>query len=269
MFEAGLPAGVGRPAAGGAARRQQAAGRTGRRLPRIGRAGRAAGCRQRTRAGPTRRLPLGTVVGARSGDKAGSANLGVWVRAAADVRLAGGHADRAPACASCCPSWPSCRSGATYCPICSAVNFVIEGLLGRGVGYQARFDPQAKGLAEWLRSRTVDIPEEFLRPESVMTVLPSVLDTGSAAFAGNRDGDARQAGRARLPSMPRRWPAAVRSTPSATTAGASCWPGSGSNCCSTRTRRSWNCRRWRPGAASSRSVPAWSPASARSAAWSA
>ena len=33
------------------------------------------------------------------------------------------------------------------------MNFVIEEILGRGVAYQARFDPQAKGLGEWLRSR--------------------------------------------------------------------------------------------------------------------
>jgi hypothetical protein len=43
-----------------------------------------------------------------------------------------------------------------------AVNFVIEGILGQGVAYQARFDPQAKGLGEWLRSRHVDIPEGIL-----------------------------------------------------------------------------------------------------------
>ena len=46
-------------------------------------------------------------------------------------------------------------------PNLRAVNFVIEGILGQGVAYQARFDPQAKGLGEWLRSRHVDIPEEF------------------------------------------------------------------------------------------------------------
>jgi hypothetical protein len=43
-----------------------------------------------------------------------------------------------------------------------AVNFVVEGILGEGVAYQARFDPQAKGLGEWLRSRYVDIPEALL-----------------------------------------------------------------------------------------------------------
>lgn len=47
-------------------------------------------------------------------------------------------------------------------PNLRAVNFVIDGILGRGVAYQARFDPQAKGLGEWLRSRYVDIPERLL-----------------------------------------------------------------------------------------------------------
>ena len=44
-------------------------------------------------------------------------------------------------------------------PHLKAVNFVIEGILGQGVASQARFDPQAKGLGEWLRSRHIDIPE--------------------------------------------------------------------------------------------------------------
>ena len=47
-------------------------------------------------------------------------------------------------------------------PNLRAVNFVIEGILGEGVAYQARFDPQAKGLGEWLRSRHIDISESLL-----------------------------------------------------------------------------------------------------------
>ena len=47
-------------------------------------------------------------------------------------------------------------------PNLRAVNFVIEDILGQGVASAARFDPQAKGLGEWLRSRTIDIPEELL-----------------------------------------------------------------------------------------------------------
>ena len=42
------------------------------------------------------------------------------------------------------------------------VNIVIHDLLGEGVAASTRFDPQAKGLGEWARSRFVDIPEEFL-----------------------------------------------------------------------------------------------------------
>jgi hypothetical protein len=47
-------------------------------------------------------------------------------------------------------------------PNLRALNFVVDGILGEGVAYQARFDPQAKGLGEWLRSRTCDIPVELL-----------------------------------------------------------------------------------------------------------
>ena len=47
-------------------------------------------------------------------------------------------------------------------PNLRAVNFVIDGILGQGVAYQARFDPQAKGLGEWLRSRYLDVPERLL-----------------------------------------------------------------------------------------------------------
>ena len=39
---------------------------------------------------------------------------------------------------------------------------MIHGLLGEGVAASTRFDPQAKALGEWLRSRVVDIPEELL-----------------------------------------------------------------------------------------------------------
>ena len=47
-------------------------------------------------------------------------------------------------------------------PNLRAVNFVIEGLLGEGVAAAARFDPQAKGLGEWLRARYLEVPEELL-----------------------------------------------------------------------------------------------------------
>jgi len=47
-------------------------------------------------------------------------------------------------------------------PNLRAVNFVVDGLLGAGVGASTRFDPQGKALGEWLRARYVDVPECLL-----------------------------------------------------------------------------------------------------------
>ena len=55
-----------------------------------------------------------------------------------------------------------CRSRRHLLPNLRALNFVVDGLLGEGVASNARHDPQAKAIGEWLRSRVVDIPEELL-----------------------------------------------------------------------------------------------------------
>lgn len=47
-------------------------------------------------------------------------------------------------------------------PRLNAVNIVVQDILGQGVAHGARFDPQGKGLGEWLRSRHVDIPTALL-----------------------------------------------------------------------------------------------------------
>ncbi|MEV6850253.1 acyclic terpene utilization AtuA family protein [Actinoplanes sp. NPDC051411] len=111
--------------------------------------------------GATRRLPLGTVVGARSGDKGGSANVGLWVRGDdAYAWMAAMVTERE--IRALLPEAADLPVTITYLPNLRAVNVVIDGLLGEGVAYNARFDPQAKGLSEWLRSRLVDIPESLL-----------------------------------------------------------------------------------------------------------
>lgn len=112
----------------------------------------------RETSGPSRRLPLGTIAGARSGDKGGNANVGVWVRdGAAWPWLASLLTpDRVH---ELLPETGGLPVTITHLPNLRAVNVVIEGLLGEGVAYDARFDPQAKGLGEWLRARLVDIPE--------------------------------------------------------------------------------------------------------------
>lgn len=111
--------------------------------------------------GSTRRLPLGTIAGARSGDKGGAANIGVWVRTADQWRWLAHHLT-ADALRELLPETKELAVTRHLLPKLRAVNFVIEGILGKGVAYNARFDPQAKGLGEWLRARHVDIPEEIL-----------------------------------------------------------------------------------------------------------
>jgi Acyclic terpene utilisation family protein AtuA len=112
-------------------------------------------------AGPTRRLPLGTVAGARSGDKGGAANLGVWVRdpAAYPWLVATLTADRLR---DLLPETAELTISRHLLPNLNAVNFVVDGLLGEGVAASTRWDPQAKALGEWLRSRLVDIPAALL-----------------------------------------------------------------------------------------------------------
>ncbi len=112
-------------------------------------------------AGPTRRAPLGTVVGARSGDKGGDANLGVWARGddaygwlAATLTV--------DTLRGLLPETSELEIERYELPNLRALNFVVRGLLGAGVAASTRFDPQAKALGEWLRSRHLDIPEALL-----------------------------------------------------------------------------------------------------------
>ncbi|WP_186245929.1 acyclic terpene utilization AtuA family protein [Mycobacterium simulans] len=111
--------------------------------------------------GPTRRAPLGLIAGARSGDKGGSANVGVWVRTDEQWRWLA-NTLTVELLKELLPETADLDVTRHVLPNLRAVNFVIEGILGEGVAYQARFDPQAKGLGEWLRSRHVDIPERLL-----------------------------------------------------------------------------------------------------------
>ncbi|QIS16296.1 acyclic terpene utilization AtuA family protein [Nocardia arthritidis] len=110
----------------------------------------------------TRRAPLGAVALARSGDKGGNANIGVWVRDDDQWRWLV-HTLTVARLKELLPETASLTVTRHILPNLRAVNFIVEDILGQGVAYQARFDPQAKGLGEWLRSRHLDIPVELLK----------------------------------------------------------------------------------------------------------
>jgi hypothetical protein len=111
--------------------------------------------------GPTRGVPLGTVFGARSGDKGGDANLGVWARTDDGYRWLA-HELTTDRLRRLLPEAEGLAIERHPLPNLRAVNFVLHGLLGEGVAASTRFDPQAKALGEWLRSRVVDVPEVLL-----------------------------------------------------------------------------------------------------------
>lgn len=111
--------------------------------------------------GETVRAPLGTIIGSRSGDKGGNANLGVFARtdeawAWLDSFLT------TEKLAELLPEAAPMKIDRHRLASIRSLNFVIHGLLEEGVAASTRKDPQAKSLGEWLRARVVEIPAALL-----------------------------------------------------------------------------------------------------------
>ena len=107
-------------------------------------------------------VPLWVLVGGRSGDKGGDANIGLWADSepvAEWLCARFGIAELKEALPEAAPfevsRYPLANLG--------AVNFVVHGILGWGVASTLRLDTQAKGLAELLRSRNVVVPSRLLQ----------------------------------------------------------------------------------------------------------
>jgi hypothetical protein len=111
--------------------------------------------------GPTTPVALGRLFGARSGDKGGNANVGVFARSDAswawlDAYLSVDELRRL------LPETASLVVDRHRLANLRSLNFVIHDLLEEGVAASTRQDAQAKGLGEWLRSRVVDVPTALL-----------------------------------------------------------------------------------------------------------
>jgi len=108
-------------------------------------------------SGPTRDIPLGRLCGARSGDKGGAANVGLWAASPAAYAWLRCYltVDRFKGLLTEAASLPVERY---ELPNLLALNFVVPGLLAPGVSGTTRPDAQAKGLGEYLRSRLVPVP---------------------------------------------------------------------------------------------------------------
>ncbi len=123
----------------------------------FGQAGQVGEAGQAGQAGPTVPGPLGWLFGARSGDKGGTANIGVWARdddayAWLEEFLTVGRVHLL------LPETRGLAVTVHRLPNLRAVNVVVVGLLGRGVADSTSIDPQGKGLGEYLRAKVVDLP---------------------------------------------------------------------------------------------------------------
>jgi hypothetical protein len=163
--------------------------------------------------GPTSVAPLGTIAGARSGDKGGSANIGVWVRSDDEFAWLN-QTLTSELLGELLPEVAELTIRRYALPNLRAVNFVIEGVLGRGVADNVRFDPQAKGMGEWLRSRPVPIPVNSGSPpisksgtrwSGDICAPPSLPSPGDTSCLTRTIGSATASFRGRPTSSPPNW----------------------------------------------------------------
>ena len=104
---------------------------------------------------------LGLVFGARSGDKGGNANVGLWAR----TPEAYAWLDQFLTIERLKQLLPEARPLEVRrfpLPNLLAINFVLVGLLEEGVAASTRMDAQAKSLGEYIRARVVDLPVSLL-----------------------------------------------------------------------------------------------------------
>jgi hypothetical protein len=108
-------------------------------------------------ASPRLSVPLWVLIGGRSGDKGGNANIGLWADSDAVAQWLCDAFDVAQFEAALPEAAPFDVQRHVLSNL-RAVNFVVRGILGWGVASNLRLDSQAKGLAELLRSRSVEVP---------------------------------------------------------------------------------------------------------------
>jgi hypothetical protein len=139
-----------------------------------------------TGGGPTVRAPLGALLGARSGDKAGNATLGVWARdedAHRWLRSWWGE----ERLRELLPETAGLELRLWELPRLKACGVTVVGLLGAGVAANHALDGQGKALGEYLRAKVADVPAELL-PADFRLLLAGHADDRVARARRERGG---------------------------------------------------------------------------------
>lgn len=110
------------------------------------------------------RVPLGKVAHARSGDKGGNVNIGLWTSAQAWPWLRG--ALTTEVLRRLYPAAAELRVERHELPSLRVVHFVVHGALDEGASSNGRPDIAGKAIAEFLRARHLDIPSALVPGEA-------------------------------------------------------------------------------------------------------
>ena len=109
----------------------------------------------------TKKVFLGRLFAARSGDKGGNANLGVWGKTRESYAFLKEYltADKLK------ELMPEARPYEVIrydYPNLLGVNFYLLGFLEEGIAASNKVDGQAKSLGEYLRAKVIEVPKELL-----------------------------------------------------------------------------------------------------------
>ena len=107
------------------------------------------------------KINFGRIFGTRSGDKGGCANLGVWAKDASSFSYLY-HFLTVEQLKKLIPDLECFEIERYELPNILALNFYVKGILENGVSSNNRKDGQAKSLGEYLGTKLIDCPKEFI-----------------------------------------------------------------------------------------------------------
>ncbi|MDB9770385.1 DUF1446 domain-containing protein [Gammaproteobacteria bacterium] len=111
---------------------------------------------------PSIKMPLGELFGARSGDKGGCANIGVWAKTENAYSFLNEYLT-VKKIKELMPDLAEFQIDRYELSNILSLNFYIHGILEDGVSSNTRKDGQAKSLGEYLRAKYIEIPKSLIK----------------------------------------------------------------------------------------------------------
>ena len=106
-------------------------------------------------------IPFGRIIGSRSGDKGGCANLGVWTKTEETYSFVY-HYLTVDQLKSLLPDLDKYDIERYELPNINSLNFYIKDILEDGASSNTKVDALAKSLGEYLRSKHVNVPKKLI-----------------------------------------------------------------------------------------------------------